>query len=183
MDLSQQQEEQLLNHYDNLLWKIVHQFKKTAYTKNNAEDLHSECVLVFIQHIRSCSTMEGIKKIPFRDMRNAMCRFVISEQALTYPKRTTDFGKVTHRVPEKIDWAAVEYAVPSPFRQNPLNTVMERVAFESFINALPPKDRRYVQMKLAGMSNTEIAKALGVNNVMVTRTLQRLCKAYQEESS
>ena len=179
MKLTSYQEEQLIQQYDRLLWSVVHRFKRRHYQGyDNKEDLHSECVLVFVRHIRSCETMDEVQKVPIRDMINAMCRFTLGEQALTYPQRTTNFSEVMETAAHKIDYSAVDMDEKKRFE--PIGNALDEIAFRDFFRGLSAVDRKIVKMKLDGMRNCEVARDLGVTDVIITRTLKRLRKSYMD---
>lgn len=182
MNLTSCQEEQLIQQYDRLLWSIVHRFKRRNYGGyDNREDLHSECVIVLLRHIRSCETMNDVKRIPIRDMINAMCRFVLGEQAVTYPQRTTDFSKIIKKAPHKTDYIAVDR--DSGQRRESLDDALDEIAFRDYLSTLSAQDRRIIQMKLEGKRNRDVAQAFGVTDVVITRTLKRLRKNYPLEAA
>ena len=177
MKLDAYQEEQLIEKYDRLLWSIVHKFKrKMRKGFNNEEDLHSECVLVLIQHIRSCNTMDEIKKIPVLTMTNAMCRYVLGEQILSYPRRTANFHNVMNKVNSKADYADVDKDESK--RCDPTNDVIDGIDFKDFVNHLSQDDKKIIVMKLRGHTNREIANDLNVSDVAMTRAIKKLRKFY-----
>lgn len=177
MELTSYQEEQLIQQYDKLLWSVVHRFKRKMHNGyDNKEDLHSECVLVFINHIRSCETEEEIKKVPILNMVNAMCRFVLGEQALSYPKRTSNFSQVMGNVASKVDYGEVDRDETQRFE--PIDDALDEIAFLDFYHRLSPVDQQIVVMKLKGKKNREIAFKLGVSDVAMTRAIQKLRKFY-----
>ena len=178
MELTTYQEEQLIQQYDRLLWSVVHRFKRRKHDGyQNKEDLHSECVLVFLKHIRSCETMDDVQKVPIRDMINAMCRFVLGEQALSYPKRTSNFRQVMESAASKVDYTEVDK--DESLRYEPLNDTLDEIAFKDFYAALSPMEQKIVVMKLEGHKNREIARDLGVTDVMMTRAIQKMRKFYE----
>lgn len=182
MNLTAYQEEQLLQKNDRLLWSVVHRFKSKHYNGyDNMEDLHSECVLVYLKHIRSCETMDDIKKVPILDMINAMCRYVLGEQALSYPPRTTNFRQVMESAASKVDY--VELDRDENLRSEPLNDTLDEIAFKDFYAALPPMEQKIVAMKLDGHRNREVARDLGVTDVEITRALQKIRKLYRLQAA
>ena len=182
MKLTTVQEEQLIEQYDRLLWSIVHRFKRRKNDGyQNKEDLHSECMLVFLKHIRSCDTMDDIRKIPIRDMINAMCLFVLGEQALSYPKRTSDFRQVMDSAASKVDYTELDRE--ESLRQEPLNDALDEIAFKDFCATLSPLEREVVVKKLEGLKNREIARDLGVTDVVMTRTIQKMRKFYHLQAA
>lgn len=177
MLFTETQEEQLIHQYDKLIWSVVHRFKRRmGGYHNNLEDLYQEAVLVFIQHIRSCKTEEEIKCVPIRDMVNAMCRFVLGEQVVSVPKRTTSFSQVIGSVSTKVDYTEID--LDETKRDLSMDNVVQQMDFTHFISSLPPSDRRVVLMKANGYRNREIAQRLGVTDVVVTRTLKKIKNQY-----
>ena len=177
MKLDAYQEEQLIEKYDRLLWSIVHKFKrKMRKGFNNEDDLHSECVLVLIQHIRSCNTMDEIKKIPVLTMTNAMCRYVLGEQVLSYPRRTSNFKNVMERMNGKVDYAEVDKDKTKGY--DPTNDAIDLIAFRDFFMNLSPTDQKIIVMKLKSHTNREIANDLNVSDVAMTRAIKKLRKFY-----
>lgn len=182
MKLTSYQEEQLIQQYDRLLWSVVHRFKRRNHGGyDNKEDLHSECTLVFLRHIRSCETMEEVRKVPIRDMINAMCRFVLEEQALTYPQRTTNFSHVIKNAAHKTDYTAVDR--DEDRRSDPMNDTLDEIAFSNFYHGLSAEDRIIVKMKLDGKRNCDVAHDLGVTDVIITRALKRLRRIYTVQAA
>lgn len=179
MNLTPCQEEQLIQKYDRLLWSIVHRFKRRSFDGfKNKDDLHSECVMVFIRHIRSCDTMDDVKKVPIRDMINAMCMFALGEQVLTYPRRTTSFSDVMKGVAHKVDFSVVDRTESR--RMSPMDDTLDEIMFNDFLCGLSAEDQKIVRMKMDGKRNREIAQALGVGDVVITRALKRLHKSYMD---
>lgn len=182
MKLTKQQEEQLLIRFDKALWKIVYDFKRKTNEKfYNADDLHSECVIVFIKYIRSCSSMSDIERVPVRDMVNAMCRALLDEQILSYPKRTTNFSKVIKNLPRRKNVDDLCESVQ--MTTDPWDEVIENLAFQSFRDQLQGREKQIINLRMEGLNNREIAAMLGTNAPMITRTLQRLSKTYKAQSS
>ena len=179
MELTAYQEEQLMQQYDRLLWSIVHRFKRKMHDGyDNKEDLHSECVLVFLKHIRSCQTMEEIQKVPVLNMINAMCLFVLGEQTLSYPKRTSNFSEVIKTAAGKADYTELDKN--ETMRYDPINDTLDTVAFREFFSELSPADQQIVILKLKGCRNCTLATKLGVSNVAMTRAIKKLRKFYQD---
>lgn len=180
MKLTSLQEEELLNQYDRLIWQTVHRYNQRQHTRfhNNLEDLHSECVLVFLKHIRACETPEQIKRFPFRDMINAMCLFVLGEQALTYPKRTANFRQVMEQVPVSTSLDCLA-SVKHDKGEQQMRDIVDVETFKEFCASLPPREQYILQMKTKGCKNREIAVVLGVSDAEMTRTLKKLCGEYR----
>lgn len=182
MKLSSAQEECFLARYDKLIWKIVHEFRaRNCHGYDNKEDLHSECVIVLIKHIRKSQSFDELMRIPVRDMINAMCCYFLSEQTVSYPKRTANFREVMDNVPAKVNYDVIDIERRVPDKRY-VEDAVEMIAIQQFINGLEkPLDKRIIEMKLNGARNRDIAKALHISDTVITRTLQRLKKLYDEQ--
>lgn len=177
MVLTAYQEEQLMRQYDKLLWRVVHRFKRKMHGGyNNEEDLHSECAIVFLKHIRSCETMDEIKKVPILSMVNAMCKYVLGEQVVSYPRRTSNFRHVMENVVGKADLSEIDKSENNHY--DPIGDALDMVAFRDFFFGLPPVDQDIIIAKLKGRKNREIARDLDVTDVVMTRAIQKLRKFY-----
>ena len=178
MELTAYQEEALVRQYDKVVWQTVHRFSRRMHGGyKNKEDLHSECMIVLIRHFRSCKTMEQIPKIPIRDMVHAMCNYVLGEQAVAYPKRTSDFKRVIDAADAKVEFT--EGHLEKSFYQDSISDSVERISFGEYVGTLSPQDQKIIAMKLRNYKNREIAEMLGMTDVMITRSLQRLRKYYE----
>lgn len=177
MKLTTEQEENLICQYDRLLWKMVHHFcGKHRRGYENKEDLHSECVLVFLRHIRSCKTMEEIRRVPTRDMMNAMCVYIIGEQPVSYPKRTAQFRQIISQSANQSSTDGKNTKAPNDI----CGDVVDKIMFLDFFRKLPAKDREIIQMKLDGCKNREIAISMGFSDTQITRIIQRIRRHYRE---
>lgn len=182
MKLTQVQEEALIQHYDKIIWSIVQRFRrKNGSYIDDQDDLHSECMVVFIAHIHNSSTMEDLRKIPVRDMINAMCLYVLGEQAVSFPKRTTNFSSVIRTMKGRAEYEKLDKWANSS--SNNIDEAIDKLAFQQFYDSLPHQDRMVVRMKMNGYKNREIAQLLGVNDVKITRTIKRIKKAYDLQAA
>ena len=182
MKLTQSQEEALLQHYDKIIWSIVHRFRrKNGSYIDDKDDLHSECMVVFINHIHNSATMSDLRKIPVRDMINAMCVYVLGEQAVTLPKRTANFSTVIRSMKGRADYDELDKWANSS--SSNIDEAIDKLAFQQFCESLPRADRMVVHMKMKGYKNREIAQLLGMNDVKITRTIKRIKKAYDLQAA
>lgn len=185
MALTTEQKEQLLLEYDNMLWSIVHRFKNRMHTGGeykgfkNDEDLHSECVLVLVRHLNACETVEDVKKIPKRDMIHAMCLHILTEQALSYPKRTTKFGHIMGAVSAGLSRGVLE----DMGQPRTIDDMLDEVAFEQFRDELDAEDKEVLDMKAAGCKNREVAKKFGYSDAEACRRIACLRRAYHAAMS
>ncbi len=182
MEFTACQKEALFQQYDKLVWQVVHRFSRRMHGGyHNKEDLHSECWVVLYQYLSACQTPEEMQKTPIRDMINAMCVYTLGEQAVSYPKRTTNFKAVIDSANGKAD--VLEGHVDDASTRDPIGDAIDRIAFNEYVSTLSPTEQRIVSMKLGAYRNREIAKALGLSDVEMTRTLQRILKRYTAQQA
>lgn len=180
MILTKQQEEQYVEQYKSVIWSTVNKFKRrTTAQRDNKDDLFQESVIVFIKHIRNCETEEEIgQNIPIRDMINAMCRFNLGEQVLSYPKRTTYYrAKGTEEVVHAVDYTEIDH--DDRYLEMTIDQAIENMTMKSFLNSLNEQERKIAEYKGRGFKNREIAKLMGVTDVYISRTLTRMREKYQ----
>lgn len=179
MELTMEQKEELLNKNDRVLWNVVHKFKRrlTSGGHDDKEDLHSECVVVYVRYLNSCRSEQDMRKIPVLDMINAMCQYVLGEQVLSYPKRTADFRKKLNIVPKRMSYDDIEDGY------DPTDDTLDEITFGSFYAGLSDADKRVVNHKLRGETNREAGRALGLGDTTMTRTIQRLKAVYHTMAS
>ena len=185
MKLTSEQEAQLIERYDSYLWKIIHRFKgrdkKNGFHRGgyqNLEDLHSECVLVFLNHIRSSETIEDFKKLPSFELLQAMCKYVLGEQVVSYPRRTSNFSSVMETVPCKVDDELLKKEATMVC--DPFADVLDRIAFEEYFQSLSKEKQDVMTMKLKGFQNREIARKLNVSDSTVSRIMKALQQSYHD---
>lgn len=174
MELTMEQKEELLRKNDRILWSVVHKFRRrlTAGQCDDKEDLHSECVVVYIRYLNACCSEQDMRKIPVLDMVNAMCQYVLGEQVLSYPKRTGDFRKKLSTVPKRTDYSDAEEG------WTPMDDALDEIVFGDFYAGLSAQDKLVVKHKLRGETNREAGRALGLGDTTMTRTIQRLKGVY-----
>ena len=178
MEFTACQKEALFQQYDKLVWHIVYRFGRRMHGGyQNKEDLHGECWVVLYKHLRNCKTQEEMQKIPIRDMINAMCRYVLGEQTVSYPKRTTNFRAVIDSAEAKADLS------DDADTRDPIGNVIDRISFTEYFDTLSPTEQQIITMKLGAFRNREIARALVLSDVDITRTLKRLRKKYIAQSA
>lgn len=177
MVLSQQEETRLIEKYDKLVWNTVHKFKRRmASSHDNKDDLYQEAVMVLLNHIRSSKTEEELCRIPIRDMINAMCRYVMGEQVVTIPKRTCAFKASIENVAKAADYTELDQ--DDRYRDSTIDEAMDVMVFNDFIKSLNQMERRIVEMKQNGLTNREVSVAIGVTDVVISRAIKRIKKAY-----
>lgn len=176
MVLTQTQEEALVEKYDRLVWSIVHRFKRRNNTnRNNLEDLYQESMLVLIDSLRNCTSLEEYRP-PIRDMINAMCRYTLGEQVVVVPRRTSDYRKRMDTIPKAVDFSVLDYE--EDMRVEFTVDSDAKVAFNSFLSSLPDVDQQIINLKLDGKKNCVIAKMFGMSNAGVTRRLHAIREQY-----
>jgi hypothetical protein len=91
--------------------------------------------------------------------------------AVTMPARTT------RRNQTKL----VRHGVRDDTRSTSKDPVFDQVWFDTFIGGLDDFDRQLVSLKMAGMSDREIGREIGIQHQHVSRHLTRLAQLFQGE--
>lgn len=179
MHLTEAQETAFILQYDRLIWQVVHRFLGRRMTGfNNTEDLHSECVLVLLRHIRASETLEDLRRIPIRNMIYVMCQYVLGEQCVSYPRRTSNFREVMKHVPKRVEYSESEGSFC--FKRDSIEDAETEIEFKRFVEELPEQDRKIIEMKCRNFRNREIAQALNVTDNTITRKLKHMRKLYEK---
>lgn len=181
MDLTKEQEEQLIRQYLPKIWATVKHYKAaTTSDRDNQDDLFQESAIVFLRHIRTCDTEEEIRMyIPVRDMINAMSLFNLKEQTVTYPKRTNVYRP--RNTPLFVSAASVsEVDMDDRYWDMTIDNVVENMTFRTFFDRTVGEERDVLMRKMDGMCNRDIARDMGITDVRVSRILSRLKDKYQK---
>ena len=177
MYLTPQQEEQLIDHYTPFVHSVVYHFKaRTMWKLDNYEDLFQECMIVLSESIRMAPSMTGYRP-PVRDMINAMCRYTLIEQTLSYPKGTSRYGKFVKTGAHKTTLKSVENAV---FNEQSIQNGEDRIFYQDFLNTLTPEERMLVHLKLHGGTNRYAAQVSGLPEMTVSRRIKRVYEKYKK---
>ena len=158
--IPREDEPAILAQYEDLIWRLVHQFRnRAAKDWIEADDLHQEAVIAFIQYIRTIDSPEALQKaFPFRQITNAMCVHCIERQTLSMPKRTSAWKQIMAAAQAPVPLDNIEVEAACALR--PIDESDDRLTFDAFIGGLPDRERTVLQMRIAGMSNRDIAKKL-----------------------
>lgn len=177
MNLTQTEKEAFVTKYQPLLWKTVYAFKSRGGTANkNEEDLFQECMVVLLEHANNAKTQEELHLIPVKDMVNAMCRYILNNQTLSYTKRTTDFSHVIQNCSFGVDYSEI---IENTSDSHASDTIFMN-DFEKFFKKLPKDQQKIISLKRSNYSNIEVARTMGVCNAFVTRSIRRAQKSYEE---
>lgn len=181
MVLTTEQETYYLKKYEALIWSTVNGFKRrTTAQRDNKDDLFQEASIVFIKYLRSCESENDIgSNIPIRDMINAMCRVNLCEQVLSYPKRTTYYrAKGTEDIVHAVDYSDLDR--DERYLDMTIDQSIENMTIQSFVSSLSDDEKEIVALKGMGYKNREIARQLGISDVNVTRSLNRMKNQYKK---
>lgn len=175
MYLTPAEKDHFFSRYDYFIWKVVHRFKnRISYTVANEEDLYQECAIVLLDHAQKAQDNRALHSLPIRSMLNAMCRYVIRSQAVSYPVRTTDFSRTIHSAGSTVEYSSLE----DEAMEASIDDVLTHIDFEAFHASLPPEDSKILHLKRQCRTNREVARTLGTTDVAVTRRLKRIRHHY-----
>lgn len=172
MFLTQVQESELMQKYNRLLWFCVHNFKRSSKLQDE-EDLYQEAAIVFLNFIRSCDSMESLQtSFPFMDIKNALTRWIIAQQVVSFPKtRTTDFKRIMRSA--KSAELKEEIAVKTS-DDSSMDYIFAKLTLESYCHSLNETERKVLLLKSMGKRNREAAHELGVSEVKISRVCHRI---------
>lgn len=177
MQVSREREEQYLREQSRAVWKIVNTFRMGMKYQTSDEDLYQEGMIVLINHLRQAKDEQELKKFPTMDIKNAICRFLMKQEVVSFPKtRTTDYRKVvtsTRRTP-------IECAIHIKHPDGE-DIWIDQIDFESYLETIPERSRDMLLAKLSGEKPTEIAKRFNVTPGAVTHSIQKTITRYLQE--
>lgn len=158
MNLSTYQENEYLQSKTNLIHRVINKFlAKASRSGLDRDDLFQECSIVLLLALRKAESIEYLDShFPFLDMVNAMSKYVLGQQTLSYPKRTSslkEFAK-TFQAPEDIAIVDAEIAKST----DDFKDADTRIDVERYAASLPPQEREILSMRLDGYGNTQIAE-------------------------
>ena len=178
MRYSEQQEEQYLNEHSKAVWKIVNSFQSAAKYHVSLEDLYQEGMIVLLGHLRKSRNEEELSWFPTLSIKNAICRFLLGQEAVSYPKtRTTDYARVvrkTRRVPYEMIVSSLD--LPSAESE-----WIEHIDMKDFISRLPEKQRDWILKRVEGYPASEIAREYGVTAGAITHSVKRNMNRFLNE--
>lgn len=170
MKLTSQQEEQLINQYSRKIWKLIGMFGNAE----NCEDLYQEAVLEFLRHIRKVQTFRELRQFPTETIRNALCRYIIGQQVVSYPQRTSDFSKKV-RMARKVGLETLTDLIGTTDDE-----WARLIDLKDYLNTLPADTLDMIQSRNAGEDNNSIAKRHHMTPGGVTHRIQRALKNYYD---
>lgn len=183
MKLDAIQEQEMINRFDRVVWRIVHRFMRFNNLGRTCtkDDLHQEGLIVLLEHIRTAENEATLKRLPVMDMWNAMSRLVISDQPIKFPStRTTDFRKIMKKLGETVDYSELD---SMNVCDNGIEEIETRLDMECFINSLHGLEKEIILLRLKGMSRSEVSEALHIPNAKTTRRLKKIYELYAAYSA
>lgn len=183
MKLNAIQEQEMIERFDRVVWRMVHRFVARAQLGRTCtkEDLHQEGLIVLLEHIRSAKDEETLKKLPVLDMWNAMSRLVLGDQPVSYPAtRTSDFRKIMSQLSETIDYSELENV---DVHCNGFEEAEALCDMDGFVDTLSPLDRHIVLLRMKGMTRMQVSAYLRIPNAKTTRRLKAIYKMYAAYSA
>ena len=154
MNVSKQQEEQYLQDNSKAVWKIVNTFRVGMKYQTSDDDLYQEGMIALLAHMRKSATKDELDVFPSLEIKNAICRFLIAQEAVRFPKtRTTDYSKMVKQTRRVHIEKLLVSADPTQSDDN----WIERIDMERYLMSLSERDRDMVLMRAHGHKTTEIA--------------------------
>jgi RNA polymerase sigma factor (sigma-70 family) len=177
MQMSQEQEEQFLMNYSDAVWKIVNLFRSGMKNGTSDEDLHQEGMIVLMAHARKAKNEEELRIFPRMEIKNAICRYLMKQEVVNYPKtRTSDYTKVVRATKREPLEAA--FCILSEDNEDKW---IYSIDMNEYLKTIPEKARDVFMAKLSGEKTTEIAKRLGLTPGAVTHSVQKTLKRFLQE--
>lgn len=187
MQLTKEQEQEIVSSYYGLLYTIAKRFysKAAEARKLDLEDYVQECLIVFLRHIRAVVDESQIFPLPSREMRHAMCVLALGELPVSVPDRTTDFSKLVsqYQSGDSLDELAELGWDPGGSVASEYSEVDERLSYEAFFAKQSPKDQQLLVAMTKHRTAKEAAAELGVNASTVCRRVAQLKSKYLLECS
>ena len=180
--LTPEEELRVLEDYSRIAWAFVHRFSdgrgSSLFTQ---EDLHQECMLVFVRHMAKCERKEELMRFNPMDFINAMTRYVLKNQAVRLdPNRTANFASTISRVPQTLPLDDVQYVANR--QTDPIEEIIERVTLEQFVSQpnIRELERDAIRAMSAGCKVKEAAKRLGKSHQVISYALHTAKKKYSD---
>lgn len=182
MQLSQEQEQRLIDEYQDVLARFAAGFcaKYNGGTRIDLDDALQECIIVFLGHLRAVDSVDHILPIPFRDMHHALCVHALGCLPLSVPRRTTNFTGVINTVQTA---SSLEDMMEEGFDMTGgyaggYAEVEERESFARFLSDLSDDDCRIVFGMMEAHHASDASKALGIHKSTLSRRLAKLKDKY-----
>lgn len=176
MYLTEQQETTYIKEFTWLMHAIVKRFEQMReINRDYHDDLFQECAIVLLIHLRESESDEDIRMhFPFRQMRHAMCVFIMSTLTLSRPKRTSDFSKAfEHDRKIRAELTAENKCQYITAQVSDIDRADDEMAVNSFIGTLSETDRYIVDSRLDRVQGIRIAKDLGKSPAFITRQTRK----------
>lgn len=197
MVLSYEEELKIVKNYEQIAWRTVRRFMKSGTVLCDLEDLHSECMVVLIEHLRSVKRKEDIYRLQVMDLVNAMSRYLMKKQMLSVGVRTTSMHKLIDAMPKSttMDVAAtrgeVKMVSREPIRVNFTesevyysglieDTVPTIIDYRDFCDGLDEREKFILKQRQEGNFDKEIAVKLGVSPRRVGAIADRVRDRYKK---
>lgn len=183
MLLDKEQTEELFLKYMPKVEKAVSDFKRRSRSSYlRAEDLRSECLLVFADHIRRSKSMEDVNRFPAADMLHAMCLYSLRCQPITYPQtRTADYRATISAIADRM--CSFPYETLPARGYDTEEDAIWRVVMENFHKSLAPMEKEVLALRADGMTVRDIGKNVGTSHTSVVRNLSAMRKKFAACSS
>ena len=174
MNLSTYQENEYLQSKTNLIHRVINKFlAKASRSGLDRDDLFQECSIVLLLALRKAESIEYLDShFPFLDMVNAMSKYVLGQQTLSYPKRTSSLKVFSQTFQEAMDIAIADAEVERP--GDDYIDADTRIDLARYAATLPEDERNVLLMRCDGFRNSEIANRLGLDRSDVNRVMAKI---------
>lgn len=182
MFLTQDQERTLIEQYYDTIKRYAFSFcaKYNGGKPLDPDDALQECIIVFLNHIRTAESEDKIMPLPFRDMQHALCVHALGNLPVSVPRRTSNFTAVINNIPAagSLEDMLEEGFDVSGGLAGGYTEIEEKAAFERFLRDLSDEDRALIRHMANSVSISDASRAVGMNKSTLSRRLAVLKAKY-----
>lgn len=172
MRLTPEQEAEYIARNSKGIWKIVNRFRIGALCSADPADLWQEGAIALLNYVRKVKSYDELRVFPVEDIRNAISTFLVGQQVVSYPKRTSDFNAVV-KASKRVTLESIEECVGDTD-----NDWIRTIDFRDYLKKIPEETMDMIRARYSGESNNSIAKRHRLSPGAVTHRVQRAMKDY-----
>ncbi len=179
--LSESKKEEVMSNYSRIAWRTVHRYRRTKrLSREDTEDLHQECMVKLIEHLRKCESEEDLYSLQIMDLVNAMTKYMMRGCTFTGTQSTEDFRKLIAAQPESVSMCELFDSDMANQSNGFEDDIIAKIDMELFLKTLTDKQREILTAKLMGYKDVDIArkdcvsrKAVCTHNKAIRRRYER----------